>query len=53
LFKQDQLDKIAAKKEGWSAKLAATMKKRPERVEKFAVDSVRFLGLSPVPERTE
>jgi methylmalonyl-CoA mutase N-terminal domain/subunit len=39
LFKQDQLDKIAAKKEKWAAKLEATVKKRPEREEQFATDS--------------
>jgi methylmalonyl-CoA mutase N-terminal domain/subunit len=39
LFKQEQLDKIAAKKEGWSAKLEATVKKRPEREAEFATDS--------------
>jgi len=36
LFKKEQLDKIAAKKEGWSAKLEATVKKRPEREAEFA-----------------
>lgn len=39
MFKQDQLDKIAAKKEKWAAKLEATVKKRPERQEQFATDS--------------
>ena len=39
MFKQEQLDKIAAKKEGWSAKLEATVKKRPEREAEFATDS--------------
>jgi methylmalonyl-CoA mutase N-terminal domain/subunit len=39
LFKKEQLDKIAAKKEGWSAKLEATVKKRPEREAEFATDS--------------
>jgi methylmalonyl-CoA mutase N-terminal domain/subunit len=39
LFKQDQLDKIAAKKEKWAAKLEATVKKRPEREAQFATDS--------------
>ncbi|BAF59542.1 MAG: methylmalonyl-CoA mutase family protein [Pelotomaculum sp.] len=39
MFKQDQLDKIAAKKESWSAKLAAAVKKRPEREAQFMTDS--------------
>jgi len=39
LFKQDQLDKLTAKKEGWSAKLDATVKKRPEREPQFSTDS--------------
>lgn len=39
MFKQDQLDKIAAKKEKWAAKLEATVKKRPEREAQFATDS--------------
>ena len=39
MFKKDQLEKIAAKKEGWSAKLEATVKKRPEREAEFATDS--------------
>jgi len=39
LFKKEQLEKIAAKKEGWSAKLEATVKKRPEREAEFATDS--------------
>ncbi|MFX4260762.1 acyl-CoA mutase large subunit family protein [Pelotomaculum propionicicum] len=39
MFKQDQLDKIAAKKENWAAKLDATVKKRPEREAQFATDS--------------
>jgi len=39
LFKKEQLEKIAAKKEGWSAKLEATVKKRPEREAGFATDS--------------
>src|SRR5665647_465662 len=39
LFKQDQLDKITAKKEKWAAKLVETTKKRPERQAAFAVDS--------------
>lgn len=39
MFKQEQLDKIAAKKEGWSSKLEATVKKRPEREAEFSTDS--------------
>ena len=39
MFKKEQLEKIAAKKEGWSAKLEATVKKRPEREAEFATDS--------------
>jgi methylmalonyl-CoA mutase N-terminal domain/subunit len=39
LFIKDELDKIAATKEAWAAKLAATTKKRPEREAKFATDS--------------
>jgi methylmalonyl-CoA mutase N-terminal domain/subunit len=39
LFKKDELDKIAATKEAWAAKLAATEKKRPPREAKFATDS--------------
>jgi methylmalonyl-CoA mutase N-terminal domain/subunit len=39
LFKQEQLDKIAAKKESWQAKLDATIKKRPEREAEFYTDS--------------
>ena len=39
MFKQDQLDKLTAKKEGWSAKLDATVKKRPEREPQFSTDS--------------
>jgi methylmalonyl-CoA mutase N-terminal domain/subunit len=39
LFIKDELDKIAATKETWAAKLAATTKKRPEREAKFATDS--------------
>ncbi len=39
MFKQDQLDKITAKKEGWSEKLEAKLKKRPARKAEFATDS--------------
>ncbi|TEB15676.1 Methylmalonyl-CoA mutase [Pelotomaculum sp. FP] len=39
MFIKDELDKIAATKEAWAAKLAATTKKRPEREAKFATDS--------------
>lgn len=39
MFIKDELDKIAATKETWAAKLAATTKKRPEREAKFATDS--------------
>ena len=39
MFKEDQLDKVAAKKESWTAKLEATKKKRPERQSQFATDS--------------
>jgi methylmalonyl-CoA mutase N-terminal domain/subunit len=39
LFREDQLEKIAAKKESWTAKLEATKKKRPERQSQFATDS--------------
>ncbi|TEB06861.1 Methylmalonyl-CoA mutase [Pelotomaculum schinkii] len=39
MYTKDELDKIAATKEAWAAKLAATTKKRPEREAKFATDS--------------
>jgi len=39
LYIKDELDKIAATKETWAAKLAATNQKRPEREAKFATDS--------------
>ncbi|HBC94897.1 MAG TPA: methylmalonyl-CoA mutase [Pelotomaculum sp.] len=39
MFIKDELDQIAAAKETWAAKLAATTKKRPEREAKFATDS--------------
>ena len=39
MFREDQLEKIAAKKETWAAKLEATKKKRPERQPQFATDS--------------
>jgi len=39
LFKQEQLDKISAKKKGWEEKLEATKKKRPERKEEFETHS--------------
>jgi len=39
LFIKDELDKIAATKETWAAKLEATKKKRPEREPQFATDS--------------
>lgn len=39
MFIKDELDKIAATKEAWAAKLAATTKKRPEREAQFATDS--------------
>ncbi|MCL6638209.1 MAG: methylmalonyl-CoA mutase family protein [Firmicutes bacterium] len=39
MFKQEELDKIAARKESWAAKLDATLKKRPERQPEFVTDS--------------
>ncbi len=39
MFKQEQLDKISAKKKGWEEKLEATKKKRPERKEEFETHS--------------
>ena len=39
MYIKDELDKIAATKETWAAKLAATNQKRPEREAKFATDS--------------
>ncbi|MDD4237096.1 MAG: methylmalonyl-CoA mutase family protein [Desulfotomaculaceae bacterium] len=39
MYTKDELDKIAATKEVWAAKLAATEKKRPPREANFATDS--------------